>query len=87
MLALATLSAGASFTLADGIDRFLATYNPTAEKKPTDKFTSDGAGTLANALNVASPPHLHRIGAAVAAVVMPVAASMYVKNPIAKISS
>jgi hypothetical protein len=83
-LAVSILSVGAGFLLADGIDRFLATYNPAGQEQPKNKFTSDGAGTLANALNVASPPHLHRIGAAVAAVVVPVAASMYVKNSMAK---
>ena len=83
MVALGIGLAGAGFTLADWIDRYLATYNPAGdpEKAPKNKFTSDGAGTLANALNVASPPHLLRIGAIVAQIVLPAVASAYVKNP------
>lgn len=73
------VSAGFGFVVADGIDRLLATYNPSAaEKPPKDKFTSDGAGTLANTLNVASPPSLARVGAGVGLTAVPAVASMYV---------
>ena len=70
MLALAIGAAGAGYTLADWIDRYLATYNPelSGDKLPKDKFTSDGTGMLANSLNVAAPPPLLRIGAIVAMV-------------------
>jgi len=83
MMALAILSAGAGYTIADWIDRYLATYNPAgpADKKPTDKFTSDGAGTLANALNVASSPHIGRIAASLGSIAVPALASVYIKNP------
>jgi hypothetical protein len=78
-MATAVVSAGIGFVLADGIDRLLATYNPAAtEKPPKDKFTSDGAGTLANTLNVASPPNLMRVGAGVGLAAVPAVASMYV---------
>ena len=76
-------TAGVGYVLADGLDRFLATYDPAEtdpEKKPKDKFTSDGAGTLANTLNVASPPGLMRIGAGVGITAVPAVASMYVNN-------
>jgi hypothetical protein len=80
------LGAGVGFVAADWLDRYLATYNPAGDpdKAPKNKFTSDGAGTLANALNVASPPHLVRIGAAVGSVVVPAFVAMYVKNPMAR---
>jgi hypothetical protein len=69
------------FLLADGIDRLLATYNPLAAEKPKDKFTSDGNGTLANTLNVASMPNLARAGASIGLIAVPAVASMYVKGP------
>ena len=78
--AVAVVSAGFGYVLADGVDRFLATYNPAetdAEKRPKDKFTSDGAGTLANTLNVASPPGFARLGAGVGLTAVPAVASMY----------
>jgi hypothetical protein len=80
-LAVGVVSAGIGFVIADGLDRFLATYNPAEtdpEKMPKDKFTSDGAGTLANTLNVASPPGLVRMGASVGLTAVPAVASMYV---------
>ena len=78
-MATVVVSAGIGFVLADGIDRLLATYNPAAtEKPPKDKFTSDGAGTLANTLNVASAPNLMRVGAGVGLTAVPAVASMYV---------
>jgi hypothetical protein len=81
-LALFTASAAVSFQLVDWADRYLATYNPAgpADKLPKDKFTSDGAGTLANALNVASAPHVLRIVNAVASTLIPAVASAYVNN-------
>lgn len=85
-ISLAVAGAGAGYLLADGIDRFLATYNPNGDKTPTDKFTSDGAGTLANTLNVASPPDLKRIGALAGMILVPAFASAYMPNRFAKAS-
>lgn len=80
-LALAVFSGGLGFVLADGLDRFLATYNPGASQQlPADKFTSTGAGTLANTLNVASKPSLVRLGASAGAVVVPVLGAMAAKK-------
>lgn len=79
----AVVSAGFGYVIADGLDRFLATYNPAEtdpEKRPKDKFTSDGAGTLANTLNVASPPGFMRIGAGIGVTALPAVASYYVKG-------
>lgn len=74
-------TAFAGFLLADTVDRFLATYNPSSAKKPgADKFTSDGAGTLGNALNVASPPDLLRWGALGAMALLPIGGSLFVKH-------
>lgn len=76
---------GAGFILADGLDRFLATYDPSSTAaKPTDKFTSDGTGTLANTLNVASAPSWVRIGAGVGMVAAPALGAYYVRNPLAR---
>ena len=83
----AVVSAGFGYVIADGLDRFLATYNPAStEEKPKDKFTSDGAGTLANTLNVASPPGFMRIGAGVGLAAVPAVASMYVDGKFLKSS-
>jgi hypothetical protein len=70
----------AGFLIADGVDRFLATYDPSGTAKPANKFTSDGAGTLANALNVASPPDMWRYGALAALTVVPLGGSLFVKH-------
>ena len=81
------LELGSSFLgylLADGLDRFLATYNPTDAKKPDNKFTSDGNGMLANALNVASPPHLWRWGSLGLMTALPLGSSLFVKNAAAR---
>lgn len=84
-LLVAVVSGGVGFVLADGIDRFLATYDPSATgEKPKDKFTSDGAGTLANTLNVASRPSLIRVAAGIGTAAVPAVASMYVDNPFMK---
>ncbi len=76
------LFGGLGYAVADGVDRMLATYNP-AGKAPTDKhkFTSDGAGTLANTLNVAAAPGLARIAAGIGMAVLPGVGSFYVKHP------
>jgi len=89
--ALALASGGVGFVLADGLDRFLATYNPDPTKAdpkgpPKDKFTSDGAGTLANTLNLAASPNLYRIGAGIGMTALPVVASMFVKQPLLRSS-
>lgn len=65
----------AGFVAADFLDRFLATYDPSAATKPTDKFTSDGAGTLANTLNVASMPGMWRAAAAFGMAAAPIGLS------------
>ena len=84
-MVVAGLSGGLGFVFADGLDRFLATYNPsTTGEKPKDKFTSDGAGTLANSLNVASRPGLVRIGAGIGVTAVPAVGAMFVKNRYAK---
>lgn len=78
---------GLGFVLADGLDRFLATYDPSGAEKPKDKFTSDGAGTLANTLNIASRPSLVRIGAGLAVVAAPAVGSVFIKkNPLVRAS-
>lgn len=85
--ALAVGAAGLGFVLADGIDRWLSTYDPSATgEKPKDKFTSDGAGTLANTLNVASSPGLMRIGAGIGMTAIPAIAAMYVEQPFVRAS-
>ncbi|KKL83061.1 hypothetical protein LCGC14_1978550 [marine sediment metagenome] len=84
---MAVVSAGFGYIAADGLDRFLATYNPAStEAKPKDKFTSEGAGTLANTLNVASPPGFMRIGAGVGLAAVPAVASYYVDGKFIKSS-
>lgn len=77
-MVLATASAGFGFLLADGIDRLLATYNPSATTAPpTDKFTSSGTGTLANTLNVASMPDWKRIAAGVGFIAAPAVGAVF----------
>ena len=78
-------SGGLGFLAADGVDRFLATYNPSStDPLPTDKFTSNGSGTMANALNVASRPGWKRGAAAAGMVVVPAGAAYFLKNRTAK---
>lgn len=85
--AIALGSAGVGYIAADALDRFLATYDPAGTgDKPKDKFTSDGAGTLANTLNLASTPNLYRIGAGVGMTALPAVASMFVSNPLVRSS-
>ena len=83
-MGLMMLGGGAGFVLADGLDRFMATYNPSGATKPTDKFTSDGTGTLANTLNIAAMPNWKRAAVGVAAVVVPAGGAMLVKNKYAR---
>jgi len=74
---------GVGFVLADGLDRLLATYDPAASgEKPKDKFTSDGAGTLANSLNVGSAPGAGRIAAGVALTALPAVGAAVVEDPL-----
>lgn len=82
-LALGVLFGGIGFAAADALDRFLATYNPDPAKaadRPKDKFVSNDAGTLANALNIANRPGLIRIGAGLGVTAVPAIGSMYVRN-------
>jgi hypothetical protein len=74
-------AAAAGYLIADGVSRFLATYDPAAANKPANKFTSDGVGTLANALNVASSPDLVRYGVLGAMTLLPLGGSLFVKHP------
>lgn len=84
-LALALVAGGFGFVLSDGLDRFLATYDPASTTaKPTDKFTSDGVGTLANALNIAAPPGIMRIGAGVGMMALPAVGAVFVDHPFAR---
>jgi hypothetical protein len=80
----AVLGAGTGFILADGLDRFLATYDPSATERPKDKFTSDGAGTQANVLNIARMPGWLRAGASVGAVAVPAVGASFIRNRTAK---
>lgn len=83
-LAVAAVSGGLMFIVADGLDRFLSTYDPAKAETPKDKFVSTGAGTLANSLNVASRPTLIRAGAGVVVAALPTAGALYVKQPMAR---
>jgi hypothetical protein len=83
-VAIAIVASGVGYILADGLDRFLATYDPSAAQKPKDKFTSDGAGTLANTLNIAQSPDLIRIGAGLGLTVVPAVGAAYIDHPLAK---
>lgn len=80
-LAIALGTGALGFIVADGLDRFFATYDPAAATKPTDRFTSDGSGTLANTLNVASTPGLVRAGVALAVATVPLVGSIFVDQP------
>ncbi len=88
-LGMAVLMAGLGFAGADMLDRFIATYNPAGTTAPSaDKFTSTGAGTLANTFNVASRPSLMRLGAGAGAVALPavVAMTLAKRSPMARAS-
>lgn len=89
--AVALVAGGVGFVVADAVDRLLATYNPDPAKAdpngpPKDKFTSNGAGTMANVLNVGATPNVMRIGAGVGLTALPAIGSMFVKNPILRSS-
>jgi hypothetical protein len=84
--AMALVSGGFGFVLADALDRFLATYNPAGTTVPTDKFTSQGTGTLANTLNVASTPNWKRVAAGVGTTALPAIASMFTDSPMLRSS-
>jgi hypothetical protein len=88
-LALAFISGGLGFALADFADRYLATYDPSAvaagtTTAPTDRFTGGTNGTLANTLNIASPPSLLRIGVGVGITAVPALGQYLVKNSMGK---
>jgi hypothetical protein len=86
-LAVAIVSAGFGFVLADGLDRMLATYDPGATgDKPKDKFTSDGTGALANALNVGAMPDWKRVVTGVAVTAVPAVGSMFIENKLVRSS-
>src|SRR5271166_2387612 len=87
-LALAIGTGSLAYIVANGLDRFLATYNPNEDptKLPKNKFTSDGAGTLANALNIGAHPSWLRIGAGIAMAAAPAGASVFVKHPLLRSS-
>lgn len=78
------LTSGVGFLAADGLDRFLATYDPSAAERPKDKFTSAGVGTEANVLNIARMPGWVRAGASVGAVAVPAIGSSFIRNRTAK---
>jgi hypothetical protein len=85
-LAVGVFAGGTGFLVADGLDRFLATFNPTAAERPKDKFVSDGAGTLANVLNIGSRPSWVRAGAATGMIAVPAIGAAYVRNRTAKMA-
>jgi chemotaxis protein histidine kinase CheA len=71
----------AGYLLADGVDRFLATYDPAnAAKAGPNKFTSDGTGMLGNSLNVASAPDWKRYASLVGLTLMPLGGSLFIEN-------
>jgi hypothetical protein len=87
--ALAVISGGIGFALADFADRYFATYDPSAvaagtTTAPTNKFTGGTNGTLANTLNIAAPPSLVRIGVGVGVVALPALGAYLVKNPMGR---
>ena len=87
-LALAIGTGSLAYIVANGFDRFLATYNPTTDptKLPNGKFTSDGTGTLANALNIASHPSWLRLGAGFGMAALPAVGSIFVEHPMLRSS-
>lgn len=82
----AIAASGFGFVIADGVDRLLATYNPSATEKPKDKFTSDGTGSMANTLNIAAMPNWKRLVAGGALTVVPALGAAYIDNKYVKIA-
>ena len=85
-LGIAVVTASVGFLAADGLDRFLATYDPSAADRPKDKFVSDGVGTQANVLNIGRMPGWARAGAAVGMVGVPAVGAAYIRNRTAKMA-
>ena len=87
-MALAIGSGSFMYIVANGFDRWLATYNPETDpaKLPKHKFTSDGAGTLANTLNISSHPSWLRIGAGLGMAALPAVGSIFVEHPMLRSS-
>jgi hypothetical protein len=84
-LALMLGMGGLGFVFSDGLDRLLATYDPSAAgDKPKDKFTSDGTGSLANTLNIAARPSLGRIAAGIGLTAAPAVGAYFVDNKYAR---
>jgi hypothetical protein len=85
-LALMLGMGGLGFVFSDGLDRLLATYDPSGkpEDKPKDKFTSDGTGSLANTLNIATRPGIGRIAAGIGLTAAPAVGAYFVDNKYAR---
>lgn len=83
-LAIMVSTGGVGFLAADAVDRLIATYNPAGATRPTDKFTSDGAGTLGNVLNVGGKLTWQRGAASVGAVVVPAVGAAMIRSPMAR---
>ena len=81
---LAIISAGLGFAVADFVDRYLATYDPSAATPPTDRFTGGTNGTLANTLNISSPPSMIRLGAGVGVTALFGLGAYVVKNSLGR---
>ena len=83
-LALAFLSGGLGFAVADFVDRYMATYNPStpavAGAAAPTYFTGGTNGTLANTLNIATAPSLLRIGVGIGVTAVPAIGAYLVKN-------
>ena len=85
--ALAVISGGLGFALADFADRYLASWNPTVTPAPTDRFTGGTNGTLANTLNVATlktGSMTYRLAAAVGIPLLAGIGAYVVKNPMGR---
>ena len=83
-LALAFISGGVGFGIADFVDRYMATYNPATGTPTATQFSGGTNGTLANTLNIAAPPGLMRIGIGVGITAVPGILAYLVKNPMGR---
>jgi len=87
-LALAFISGGLGFAIADFADRYYATYNPStpavAGAAAPTYFTGGTNGTLANTLNIATAPGLMRIGIGIGITALPAIGAYLVKNPMGR---